>query len=140
MISPGDRIFVDTGAFIALTVRTDAHHAAAASLWRELVVQGGRPLTSVPVVIEAYTYLQRNLGGDLAEGWRAALVATPRLTILECSAADLAVSWPWLRRRDMHKLSVVDATSFVLMKKHKLRRAFTFDARFAAAGFKLLPS
>jgi predicted nucleic acid-binding protein len=26
----------------------------------------------------------------------------------------------------------------VLMKKHKLRRAFTFDAHFSAAGFKIL--
>jgi uncharacterized protein len=140
MISAGDRIFVDTGAFIALTVRADAHHVAAATLWRELVVEGGKPLTTVPVVIEAYTYLQRNLGPELAEGWRQALVATPRLTIVECSVADLSAAWPWLRRRDLHKLSAVDATSFVLMKKHKLRRAFTFDAHFAAAGFRLLPS
>jgi len=140
VISSGDRIFVDTGAFVALAASRDAHHASAAALWRELVLEGGKPSTSVPVLIETYTYLQRTLGSEVAETWREALVATPRLTILECTVADLSAAWPWLQRRDLHKLSLVDATSFVLMKKHKLRRAFSFDAHFAAAGFKILRS
>jgi predicted nucleic acid-binding protein len=140
MISSGDRIFVDTGAFVALSVNRDAHHAAAAALWNELIVEGGKPFTSVPVVIETYTYFQRKLSSDVAETWRHALLATPRLTIVECTVADLSAAWPWLQRRDLHKLSLVDASSFVLMKKHKLRRAFSFDGHFAAAGFKLLRS
>jgi len=140
MISSGDRIFVDTGAFVAVTVAADAHHASAARVWTEVVLEGGKPFTSVPVVIETYTYLQRKLEPAQAERWREALLDTPRLTILECTAADLAAAWPWLQRRDLHKLSLVDATSFVLMKKHKLRRVFAFDGHFAEAGFKLLRS
>ena len=138
MISSGDRIFVDTGAFIATTVAGDAHHAAAAALWRELLLKQARLFTSALVVIETFTYLQRTLGADVAQAWRAAFSATPRLTILDCTASDLAAAWPWLERRDLHKLSLVDATSFVLMKKQKLRRAFTFDTHFVHAGFRLL--
>jgi predicted nucleic acid-binding protein len=140
VISSGDRIFVDTGAFVALSVMRDAHHTAAAALWSELIVEGGKPFTSVPVVIETYTYFRRKLGPDVAETWRQALLATPRLMIVECTVADLSAAWPWLQRKDLHKLSLVDASSFVLMKKHKLRRAFSFDAHFAAAGFMLLRS
>jgi predicted nucleic acid-binding protein len=33
---------------------------------------------------------------------------------------------------------VVDATSFVLMKRLKLRRAFAFDQHFAQAGFQMV--
>lgn len=65
-------------------------------------------------------------------------MAIPRSTILDVGPADLNAARAWLDRRDLRKLGLVDATSFVLMKKHKLRRAFTFDAHFAAAGFKLL--
>jgi len=92
----------------------------------------------VPVVIETFTYLQRGLGPAVAQAWRSALATMPRLSILDCTAAELALAWPWFERRDLHRPGVVDATSFVLMKKHELRRAFTFDAHFAAAGFKIL--
>lgn len=138
MIQAGERIFIDTGAWIAAAVVVDAHHADATALWTELLAQGGRALTSVPVIIETFTYMQRGLGPDVAQAWRSAMTTTPRLTVLDCAAADLAAAWAWLERRDLHKLGLVDATSFVLMKKHKLRRAFTFDAHFATAGFKVL--
>ncbi len=41
------------------------------------------------------------------------------------------------RYTDTHKLGWVDAASFVIMRKHKLRVAFSFDTHFAAAGFRL---
>ena len=39
---------------------------------------------------------------------------------------------------DLHKLSVVDATSFVIMKRAGIGLAFTFDHHFAVAGFRLV--
>ena len=138
MIRAGDRIFVDTGAWIAAAITADKHHHVAGALWTELMECGAKPCTSVPVVLETFTYLQRTLGAEVALAWRAALARTPRLEIFDCTAADLALSWEWLERRELHKLGIVDATSFVLMKKHRVRRAFTFDVHFAAAGFTLL--
>ena len=35
------------------------------------------------------------------------------------------------------RLSLVDATSFVLMRKHEVRAAFSFDTHFALAGFRI---
>lgn len=51
---------------------------------------------------------------------------------------DLEEAWPYFQRRDLHKLSAVDATSFVLMSHEKIRTAFTFDHHFATAGFRLV--
>jgi predicted nucleic acid-binding protein len=138
MIRAGEEVFVDTGAWIAAAVTADPHHGPAAEIWNEVVARGGRPSTSVPVMIETFTYLQRKLGLPVAQAFRLAAAGTPRLTILECTAADLKAAWSWLERRDLHKLGIVDATSFVLMKKRKIRRAFTFDAHFVAAGFKMV--
>ena len=138
MIRAADLVFIDTGAFIAAAVVADNHHEEAAAIWDELLAKGARPVTSVPVVAETFTYLQRRIGPSVALAWRSAASSIPRLSILDCSAADLAASWDWFDRRELHKLGLVDATSFVLMKKHKLRRAFTFDAHFSAAGFKIL--
>ncbi len=35
--------------------------------------------------------------------------------------------------------SFTDCVSFVLMKRRRLRRVFTFDRHFAAAGFEMWP-
>jgi predicted nucleic acid-binding protein len=52
-----------------------------------------------------------------------------------------AESWAWLRRHDERAYSFVDATSFALMRRLRIREAFAFDGDFAAAGFvELRPS
>jgi predicted nucleic acid-binding protein len=47
------------------------------------------------------------------------------------------ITWRFFDAKELHKLSLVDATSFALMHKHKIRVAFTFDIHFAVAGFRL---
>ena len=47
-------------------------------------------------------------------------------------------AWGWLRRHDERPYSFVDATSFVVMRRLRLRDALTFDDDFAAAGFVVL--
>ena len=138
MIRAGGRFFIDTGAWVALAVTLDSHHDSAATTWAALLAQGCRPCTSVPVVIETFTWLQRGLSTRVAMAWKDALEAAPRLEILDCGPDDLAAAWAWLERRDLHKLGLVDATSFVLMKRHKLRAAFAFDVHFATAGFEIV--
>ncbi len=41
----------------------------------------------------------------------------------------------WLRRHDEREYSFVDATSFVMMRRRRVREALAFDDDFAAAGF-----
>ena len=41
----------------------------------------------------------------------------------------------WLRQHDEREYSFVDATSFALMRAHRLSDAFAFDGDFTAAGF-----
>ena len=44
-------------------------------------------------------------------------------------------AWTWLARHDERPYSFVDATSFALMRKLRIREALAFDGDFAAAGF-----
>lgn len=137
MIRAGERVFVDTGAWIALAVVRDPMHERAKEIWRTLGEAGARPLSSVPVALETYTFLQRKIAPELAERWWRSLERVKFLEILECSPADLAAAMKQFARKDLHKLSVVDATSFVIMRKHKIRVAFAFDTHFAVAGYRL---
>ena len=134
----GELIFVDTGAWLALALTRDPLHARARCVWERLLGAGVKFHTSVPVVLETFTFLDRNAMRDVALTWKDSLEGVPRLKILPCTARDLEQAWPYFERADLHKLSAVDAVSFVLMAQRRIRVAFAFDAHFATAGFRLV--
>jgi predicted nucleic acid-binding protein len=96
---------------------------------------GARLYVSTVVVIETFAFLDRRASRPAALAWRASLAAVRRLRILGVSARDLAAAWPYFERKDLPKPSLVDATSFVLMRKQRIRVAFAFDGHFGTAGF-----
>lgn len=134
----GEAVFVDTGAWIALAVSRDPFHARAREQWELLEGAGARLHTSVPVVLETFTFLSRNTARDVALAWKDSLAEVARLRILAVTPAELEAAWPYFQRRDLHRVSAVDATSFVLMAQAKIRTAFAFDQHFTAAGFRLV--
>ena len=106
--------------------------------WSTLTVAGAALSTSVPVVMETITFLERNAPAGIARAWRSSVMAVPNLKIAECSVADMTRSWSWFEYPGLQRLSAVDATSFGLMRRLKIRTAFAFDQHFAQAGFALL--
>src|ERR1700739_1592388 len=62
----GEAVFVDSGAWIALALSRDPLHAPAREQWEPLHESGARLCTSVPVVIETFTFLDRNANRDVA--------------------------------------------------------------------------
>src|ERR1700720_1365093 len=127
-----EAVFVDSGAWIALALSRDPLHLQAREQWD--LLQGARAKlhTSVPVVIETFTFLDSNANRDVALAWRESIYSRGTATILPCEVEDLKRSWEYFRRADLHKLSAVDATSFAIMKRARIRRAYTFDHHFAA--------
>ena len=138
MIRAGETIFVDTGAWIALVQTRDPLHLRACETWEQMSSAGARPRTSVPVVLETFTFLERNTTRDVALAWKDSLERVPRFEILECDVADVRKAWAYFRRKDLHTLSAVDATSFVIMVKARIRTVFAFDHHFATAGFRIV--
>jgi predicted nucleic acid-binding protein len=134
----GEPAFVDSGAWIALALSRDPLHANAREQWEKLRSSGAKLHTSVPVVIETFTFLERNANRDVALIWKASIYQPSTVKILPCTLKDLEQSWDYFRRTDLHKLSAVDATSFVIMERAGIRLAFTFDHHFSVAGFRLV--
>lgn len=130
--------FVDSGAWIALALSRDPLHMQAREQWEMLHADGARLHTSVPVVIETFTFLERNANRDVALTWKNSIYKPRTVKILPCELRDLEQSWEFFRRSDLHNLSAVDATSLVIMKRARIRIAFTFDHHFAVAGFRLV--
>lgn len=134
----GEAVFVDSGAWIALALSRDPLHAQAREQWELLRKAGARLHTSIPVVIETFMFLDRNAARDVALAWKEAVDKPGLVRILPCEPRDLEQSWEYFRRADFHKLSAVDATSFVIMKRARIHRAYTFDHHFAVTGFRLV--
>jgi len=134
----GEAAFVDSGAWIALALSRDPLHALAREQWDLLQGAGAKLHTSVPVVIETFTFLERNANRDVALTWKGSIYKPGTVKILPCELRDLEQSWEYFRRADLHKLSAVDATSFVIMKRARIRLAFAFDHHFAVAGYRLV--
>lgn len=138
MIRSGTLVFVDSGVWIALALSRDPLHEQAVSAWKTVTESGAFLRTSIPVVIETFTFLERNARRDVALSWKDSLESVERFAILQCSPDDLDEAWTYFRRPELHKLSAVDATSFVLMEQEGIRHALAFDHHFASVGFRLV--
>jgi predicted nucleic acid-binding protein len=134
----GEGVFVDSGAWIALALSRDPLYQTAVEQWGLLQKSHVKLHTSVPVIIETFTFLDRNANRDVALIWKESIYRPGMVRILPCELRDLEMSWDYFRRAELHKLSAVDATSFAIMKRTRIRWAYTFDHHFAAAGFKLV--
>jgi predicted nucleic acid-binding protein len=134
----GELVFVDTGAWIALALTRDPLHPRATETWGLLASTGARLQTSVSILFETFTFLDRNTTRSVALAWKDSLKVVPRLRVLPCTSRDLEQAWKYFERPDWHRLSPVDALSFVLMTQRRIRVAFAFDGHFATAGFRMV--
>ena len=126
--------FVDTSFWLALQFSSDGNHQAAREIWQ------GKPgplLTSTNVMGEAWTILRRRLGHKAAQSFRSTAERIPALTVLHVDDSTEDEAWDWLARHNERPYSFVDATSFALMRRRRIRQALAFDADFRAAGFLL---
>ncbi len=124
--------FVDTSFWVALRFRRDDRHPAARGIWEA----GTGPLLTTPLVIgETWTFLARRTDHARAVQFLDAVSKSGRVTIRHIGEDVEAEAWRWLCRHDERRYSFVDATSFALMRRLRVREALAFDGDFSAAGF-----
>jgi predicted nucleic acid-binding protein len=124
--------FADTSFWFGLQERRDGRHESA----RALVARGvGRVVTTNHVVGETWTLLRRRSGHAAAVGFIDRLMVLPDTEVVHVDDALEADAWRWLRSRSEREYSFVDATSFAVMRRRRIREALAFDGDFNAAGF-----
>jgi predicted nucleic acid-binding protein len=124
--------FADTSFWFGLQERRDGRHELA----RALVARGvGRVITTNHVVGETWTLLRRRSGHAAAVGFIDRLTALTDAEVVHVDEALEADAWRWLRSRSDREYSFVDATSFAVMRRRRIREALAFDGDFNAAGF-----
>lgn len=124
---------MDTSFWVALQLARDERHEQAKQLWAAREARG--LVTTNHVLGETWTYLRRRADHRTAVAFIVAAKHSPSVAILHVDGELEAEAWSWLERRDERSYSFVDATSFAVMRRRRLREALAFDGDFSAAGF-----
>jgi uncharacterized protein len=132
-------IFIDAGAFIGQHLRRDPYHGQAVAAWKRILRTREPCLTSNFVLNEAFTFIARQAGYWIAAERARNIYLSRQLTILRPLEEDEIAALEFFEKYADQKVSFTDCVSFVLMRKNKIRRVFTFDHHFALAGFTMYP-
>jgi len=131
-------ILVDTAALYAVIDSADPNNRRATTTLRDLQVSGESLLTHEYVVVETTALLQRRLGLEAVR--RLVDDLLPLIEIAWVDEALHAEAREALLAAGRRTVSIVDWVSFLVMRRHGVRRAFTFDQDFAVEGFEVLPA
>lgn len=132
-------LFVDTSAFLAVLDAGDRSHGLAVAGWSRLL-EGMRSeefsgVTHYGVALESSALVQRRLGMEALRELHDGLLATLRLEWVDEALHTRAVTAMLAAGR--RGVSLVDWTSFELMKARGIRHALAFDSDFEQRGFGL---
>lgn len=129
-------IFIDSGPWIARYYQLDASHRASVLTWK--TIENRALFTSNQVIDETLTLLGRRAGHTFAAERAETIYLSKALTILRSSEAEELEAIRLFRKFADQRVSFTDCLSFALMRRHRIKIAFSFDEHFRVAGFDLL--
>ena len=130
-------IFIDTGAFLARYLPSDQHHKAAVALWDKIRTTRESCVTSNFVLDETLTLLARRASYIFAAEKARIFYTSGALEILRPDLEVELAALNWFQKFADQAVSFTDCTSFALMREAGVHTAFSFDAHFERAGFKM---
>jgi predicted nucleic acid-binding protein len=124
------RALIDTGAIYAIAAAGDKHHQEAAQFMKSWVKKDGIFFIADLVFIETMTLVKKRLRTEVAIrlGWE--LRENPVFSWISLSSPLEKETWAAFRSYDDKEWSYVDFELFVLAKKLKIAKVFTFDHHF----------
>jgi uncharacterized protein len=131
------RLFVDSGAWLALRSQRDQHHLAADRAFRAALD------VRIPLITTNLVLAELHRLTVFRAGYQAALRALERIepgsgvTIHFATSDDHLAARDWLKRLAPRPVTYTDAVSFSVMEAMECTHVLGFDEDFAAAGFEL---
>jgi predicted nucleic acid-binding protein len=123
-------LFVDTSIWYAAVDKSDPSNARA-----KAVLSGGEPLlTTDHILVETWTLIRHRLGRHAAERFWEGL-RSGVATVETVGVADLNSAWEIGRSYRDQDFSIVDRTSFAVMRRLGIERAASLDDHFAIFRF-----
>ena len=126
------KVFIDSGAWLALEIRNDVNHVAARKFLQILKRRRALLYTNSFVLSETYTRLIYDISLTAAKTFHVNILKGTKsnLTILEVDPKAGDFIWNQLFQYRDHRLSYTDASIIVHYKNYHLDSIFTFDSHF----------
>lgn len=129
-------VFADTSGLLALLNASDEHHIRAERAFASLRIRRPSLVSTSYVLVETYALVGRRLGVEAVRSFRADFAPLLDVTWVDAGLHDAGLDL--LLDRGKKRLSLVDAVSFVTMRRKDVTEAFAFDPHFEQEGFSLV--
>ena len=131
------KLLADTSALLALFLRNDRNHEAAAEFVR------GHPearlVMTELILAEVVTLLRGRAGAERAVAAARDLLRSRRYELIFSDSEILTGALARMARFADKRLSLTDCASFEIMERLALDSAFTFDRDFRDCGYRMFP-
>lgn len=131
-----ERVFLDSGIFIALLNRRDRWHEHACALFNNAPPAWH---TSWLVCSETYSWFLHRMGEETARNFRSFFEALPKLSLFDVTAAHHRHVAAVLERYRGTKLTYVDASSLAFIERKKIRTVWSTDHHLGLTGATIFP-
>src|SRR5436190_12644694 len=131
------RVFVDSGAWLALFSARDDNHATAEILFRRAADRRVPLFTTNLVLAEVHRLILFRAGPAAASAALARVDDSALVAVTYARHAHHQAARAWLARLSDQKITYTDATSFAVMDAERCGVAMSFDRDFWVAGFEL---
>lgn len=135
-------VFVDTSAWIAISVKKDINHKEATGYYLDLLKQDTVLVTSDYVLSETYTRLRYDVNHRKAVEFHKIIteaVKEDRLSVHWVDETIFLEAWGIFEEYSDQYFSIVDCTSFVIAKRLIVDEVFAFDEDFTVMRFIVKP-
>lgn len=130
-----EKVFIDTGFWIALFNKEDEYHQIAQKKFRS-ILKNYHLYSSEFIFFETITYLSCSIKNhDLALKFLDRIESNNFVTIFEVDLGIKNKAVEIFKKYDDQYFSHTDCTSFAIMQKEKLTNYAGFDDHFRSMGF-----
>lgn len=123
-------LFVDTSIWYAAADKSDRNNQRA----KEILSSGEPLVMSDHILVETWTLLRWRLGRDAAERFWSAL-RSGIAAVEPVGIGDLEIAWEIGNSFPDQDFSIVDRTSFAVMRRLGIERAASLDEHFSVFRF-----
>jgi len=136
------KLFIDTGAWIALNNKRDQHYKDAITANIDFLDSGYFYVTSDYVLDETFTLLRSDVGHKrtVEFGYEIrSLKNNSKINVFHLNQVVLDRAWEIFETYSDKDFSFTDCTSFSVMEILDIKEAFSFDKHFEQFGLIRLP-
>ena len=130
------RIFIDTSAIIAFLNTDDEFYKDSFNIFSQLLEERAKIISSNYVLLETMVILKNRIGIEAIKTLKNDILPVIKTCWIDEDVHNFCVNTQIAA--DRKKLSLVDYTSFEIMRRLNIRQAFTFDNHFKEMGFEIL--